>query len=681
MLEPVFSMNELIFSQLPAYARFIRESHLLEYIALQLKEARILNTPLLRIFGDMPDDQIIQASIPGHIEFLTAAEENKLAVLLDTSMRKWINNQLDLVGREEIAAEDITQVSYLRKSALLHFLPYYTSDLKVALKIAHEIDMYQLQADTIATSTYIDILQEKIAKQNKALRKSDELYKQAEALSHLGNWAMDLEDHKIVWSDELYRIYGLEPGTEVNYELIYSFNHPEDAEAVKAAMQQAIEKGERFEFYYRIIIRDGKEKILHARGEILTESGAPCRLIGTLQDVTAQQLAEQQIRRSQEFIRKIADTTPSLIASYNIHTGKYTFINQSIQTILGYDPQEVLDKGAPFVASLLHPDDVAEVTEQNAHALQQANSNPPPADGNEVVAEFKYRLRDKDGHYHWFQTFGTVFDRNAQGGVEHILNVSIDITGRELAEQQLQQKNMELQQSNTSLEEYAYVASHDLKEPLRKIATFSDRLLTTQESLLTEDGKVYLTKIIESSKRMQKMIGDLLAVSVISGNKGFELCNLEEILEEVKQTLEYKIEDKQASVASDKLPRALIVPSQFRQLFQNLISNSLKFAREGVRPEITITHTLLRPDEVHQYRLAKASKYLKIDVSDNGIGFDNQYANKIFTIFQRLHARNEYEGTGIGLSICKKIAENHGGTIVAKGESGKGATFSIFIPA
>jgi len=803
MPKPAKSLQTLTFSQLPAYARFIRENHLQEYVAHQLKGARKLDVPLLKIFGDMADELIIQAAMPGHIEFLVAAEENKLGQLLEESMRKWINDQLEMVGRDEIEARDITQVSYLRKTALVHFLPIYTPDVNIALEIVKEIDAYQMESDTIATNTYIEILQDRIAAQTKALihseeqlleaqkiaalgsfdwdlitgnvsaspqllkvldidsildletfihkvhpadkqkvkdaielayktgvyeceyrleartgneriiwsrgyvlienerpvnftgtvmdvtekhhmvrqlQRSEELYKQAQALSHIGNWALDILHNRLTWSDELYRIYGLEIGTEISYELVYSYNHPGDAEMVTESMQQAISDHKPFEFYYRIRSKDGKEKILHANGEVLVDEGKAFKLIGTLQDVTKQQIAEQQLRSSREFIQKIANTTPSLIASYNVNTGKYTFINQSLQTILGYSPQEALNKGVEFFASIVHPEDIGPVMEKNAKALEQANSHPPQ-DGNEMVVEFKYRMKDNNGQYHWFQTFGTIFDRNAEGRVEHVLNVSIDITSQEIAERELQQKNIELQQSNTSLEEYAYVASHDLKEPLRKIATFSDRLITTQFDLLTEDGKTYLNKIIESSKRMQNMISDLLTVSVISGNRVFEQASLQAIFEDVKQTLEYKMEEKHAVVTADNLPVARVVPSQFRQLFQNLISNSLKFAREGVTPEVKMCYSYVKPADVQQYNLTKASRYLKLDIVDNGIGFDNQYVNKIFTIFQRLHSRTEYEGTGIGLAICKKIAENHGGTITANGQINEGATFSIIIPA
>jgi PAS domain S-box-containing protein len=796
--------GKLQFQHFPAYARFILENHLIEYIKDQITTLRQLDTPLLKVFANMPDEQLVEYSIPSSTAFLMAVSENRLAEHIEQSTKKWINDQLEIIGREEVEAEDITQVSFVRKKALLKFLPLYSSDITKVLSILGEIDIFILENDTATTNTYIEILEDRInhqvemvkhreeqlleaqeiaslgsfswdlenkkidaspqllkvldldrtgdfeyfikkvhpADKNKVkeamqqamtdgvgdydceyrlltesgeeriiwsrglvsyadgkphtfagtvmnvterhhmiqkLQRSEALYKQAQAMSHIGNWSRDLVTDKMLWSDELYRIYGLVPGSELKRDQLRAYSLPEDAEKISEHINRTLETLEPFDFNYRIKLADGTIKILHAKGEALAENGKAYKLIGTLQDITEQQHVEEELVENREFIKKIANTTPSLIASYNINTGVYTYINKALQTILGYDPDEAISKGVEFFAGIVHPDDIGPVMEKNMKALEEANANPPQ-DGNEMVVEFKYRMRHRQGGYRWFHTYGTIFDRNAQGKVEHVLNVSVDITDQEEAEQAVYQKNIQLQQSNASLEEYAYVASHDLKEPLRKISTFSDRLLTSQAGRLSDDGKLYINKIIDSSRRMQAMISDLLTVSIISGNKGFEVHSLKDVLSEVLHVLEYKIEERKAVVSSDDLPVVKIVPSQFRQLFLNLLSNSLKFAREGVQPLITVEHKYLYPKDVTVYKLAKANKYLQVTISDNGIGFDNQFANKIFTIFQRLHGKTEYEGTGIGLAICKKIAENHGGTIIANGNINKGASFSIIIP-
>jgi signal transduction histidine kinase len=205
--------------------------------------------------------------------------------------------------------------------------------------------------------------------------------------------------------------------------------------------------------------------------------------------------------------------------------------------------------------------------------------------------------------------------------------------------------------------------------------------MQTQVDRLGEDGKIYLRKIVDASQRMQIMINDLLSISMITGNRSFEPYSLQSILEDVKQTLEFKIEQKKAVVEGTNLPVANIVPSQFRQLFQNLLSNSLKFVKEDRRPVITIQCDYLLPEQTTGYQLPKAEKYLRLLFTDNGIGFEDEFAGKIFQIFQRLHGRSEYEGTGIGLAICKKIVEHHGGVIYAEGKPDVGSVFTIILPA
>jgi signal transduction histidine kinase len=168
---------------------------------------------------------------------------------------------------------------------------------------------------------------------------------------------------------------------------------------------------------------------------------------------------------------------------------------------------------------------------------------------------------------------------------------------------------------------------------------------------------------------------------MISNNTSFEKYSLQKILEEVLQTLEFKIEQQNALVKANDLPDADIIPAQFRQLFQNLLSNSLKFVRPGVQPVITVTSSVVQPDDVAHYQLKAAPRYFKLEFKDNGIGFENEFAGKIFAIFQRLHGRSEYEGSGIGLAICKKIVEHHGGVIFASGVPDEGASFTIILPA
>jgi signal transduction histidine kinase len=296
------------------------------------------------------------------------------------------------------------------------------------------------------------------------------------------------------------------------------------------------------------------------------------------------------------------------------------------------------------------------------------------------MIQYECRVKSKEGEWKWLLVREVIFKTNEAGKPVQILGAALDISQRKNMERSLLQNSFQLQQSNTSLEEFAYVASHDLKEPLRKISTFGDRVMNTQSGFMTDEGKVYMSKIVDASQRMQVMINDLLSISMISGDRNFQPYSLQLILEDTKQTLEYKIEQKNALIEADPLPVANIIPSQFRQLFQNLLSNSLKFIPEDRQPIIKIKSQVLLPEDVGVQGLAKATSYLKLEFADNGIGFEEEYAGRIFQIFQRLHGRSEYEGTGIGLAICKKIVEHHGGIIYANGTINVGAVFTIIIP-
>lgn len=251
------------------------------------------------------------------------------------------------------------------------------------------------------------------------------------------------------------------------------------------------------------------------------------------------------------------------------------------------------------------------------------------------------------------------------------------------ANEALEEKNNELKRINKELESFTYVTSHDLQEPLRKIQTFASKILAKENQNLSEKGKDYFNRMQSAAARMQQLIEDLLAFSRINLEKrNLENTELSTIIEEVKAELAETIEEKHAIVEATELCAANIIPFQFRQLMQNLIGNALKFSKTGIPPHIIIKAKSIKGSELNTISgISPEKNYCHIIVTDNGIGFDPQYKDQIFEVFQRLHEREEYSGTGIGLAIVKKIVQNHNGIITATSESGKGATFDIYIPA
>lgn len=245
----------------------------------------------------------------------------------------------------------------------------------------------------------------------------------------------------------------------------------------------------------------------------------------------------------------------------------------------------------------------------------------------------------------------------------------------------LQQYSEELQRSNRELEEFAFVASHDLQEPLRKIRAFGDRLRQKYSTELGERGADYVERMHAASERMSQLIDDLLSFSRVSTRQQpFENVDLNKVVAQVQEDLEYAIEDSGATVSVDALPSLEADASQLGQVFMNLIGNSIKFRREGVPPVIQIIAETGSQFALENDHLYDGVEWCRLRLIDNGIGFEEQYTDKVFNLFQRLHGRDEYSGTGIGLALCRKIIERHGGKIEAKSQPGEGSEFIIHIP-
>jgi PAS domain S-box-containing protein len=330
--------------------------------------------------------------------------------------------------------------------------------------------------------------------------------------------------------------------------------------------------------------------------------------------------------------------------------GKAAFVNPAVTRITGWPAEELLGKAEP--------------------ELFCANGEPrriDPMDGN-ANEQVLYR---KDGSRFPVEVVRTrIEERGRQAGTVVILK---DITERKRTEEALSQKANELARSNAELEQFAFVASHDLQEPLRKIQSFGDRLKTKCNGALDPEALDYLERMQSASARMRTLIDDLLAFSrVIRDSSPFGTVDLGQVTREVLGDLEVRTERSGGRVEVGDMPLIEADATQMRQLMLNLIGNALKFQPAGGKPVVKVNSRL--------FASMSGEEFCELTVQDNGIGFDDQYAEKIFTVFQRLHGRGEYEGTGVGLAVCRRITDRHRGTVVAKGELGKGATFTVTLP-
>lgn len=494
---------------------------------------------------------------------------------------------------------------------------------------------------------------------------------EAQALAHIGSWSWQIATNRIAWSDELYRIYGYEPGGVVlDFERYISHIHPADRKMVQDTVAKALEDGVPFDYYHRIVTTAGDTRIIHARGYIeMAEDagGAPqaIRMWGTGQDVTEQRLVEEARRRNE--IRLGQALNLSLMGHWEWNQASdRVLISAELAPILGYGP-EAVDLSFDEFMGIVHNEDRSRV----AGAMRDAFSGAS-------ALHTQFRILHRDGSERGIDCIGTVVVDN-QGKLTSVWGTCQDISERWRMESQIRQYATQLEASNRELQDFAYIASHDLQEPLRKISAFGDRVVHLNRERLDERSLDYLARMQDAANRMQTLINDLLTLSrITTRGRPFTNVDLNSLVAGVLRDLEQQIEKTKGRVEVEPLPSLSADRAQMQQLFQNLISNGLKFHRDDVPPVVRIFAD--KSDGTSTSEESHPSRHVTIVVEDNGIGFDTQYSGKIFQPFQRLHGRNTYEGTGMGLAITRKIMERHGGTIRTESEVGRGTRFILTLP-
>ncbi len=350
----------------------------------------------------------------------------------------------------------------------------------------------------------------------------------------------------------------------------------------------------------------------------------------------------------------------------NLRTGVLT-LSDNFYRLLGMEPGS-FDPTSENFSKYIHPEDLEAAMNQHYESLRSLEPTS-------IVV--RYLL--PDGTMRYIKSVGS-FMTNSKG--EQIkVGVNHDITEQYLRNIDLEQNNRQLKAINEELEAFNNIVSHDLQEPLRKIQMFISRIREKEEAVLSDQGKDYFAKIYGAANRMQSLMIDLVNYTrTIKGDKTFVKTNLMTLLSQIVQDLSLNIEEKTADVTFENLPTLKAIPFQIEQLFMNLITNSLKYSVEGTIPQIRIAGLKIGEPETIQDRTVTDKQFYKIAVSDNGIGFRQEYADKIFVLFHRLETDAKYAGTGIGLAICKKIVENHKGLIAVRSKPGKGTTFYLYLP-
>ena len=352
--------------------------------------------------------------------------------------------------------------------------------------------------------------------------------------------------------------------------------------------------------------------------------------------------------------------------TWNVKNNVFTF-SDNLYRLIGEQPQSFRPTIENFL-NYVHPEDAEQLSEQVEQMKEDVE-----------LPYIYYRVVHKNGNIKHLKAYGKSLINEDNDTV--LLGTTADITDEIMSFRALEQRNMELERNNKELSSFNYVASHDLQEPLRKIQTFLSRLEDEEAENLSSKGTKYIDRIQNAATRMRLLIDDLLQFSRSNkADKVIEESNINLLLEAAKQDLAEVISAENAEITSDTFPTIKVIPFQIQQLFVNLLGNAIKYKAEGRTPKIVITHKVVDAEDEENIVKPKKPFYHKITFTDNGIGFEEQYAEQIFILFSRLHNKDEYSGTGIGLSICKKIVENHSGYITASGQPGKGAVFTVYLP-
>ena len=367
-------------------------------------------------------------------------------------------------------------------------------------------------------------------------------------------------------------------------------------------------------------------------------------------------LAEQTARESELKFRSLVQHSSDMIVILD-GDGTIRYQSPSVEAVLGYADNALVGRHA---LEFSHAEELRQVKDDFKAVLKDSNA----------VLKREHRFKHADGSWRVLEGIAKFFHDETDRGSDGILMNLRDVTDRKRAENQLRAYTSKLQASNRELQDFAFVASHDLQEPLRKVQAFGDRLKMKCADNLPADGRDYLERMQSAANRMQILINDLLSFSrVTTKAQPFAKVNLSKIAREVLSDLEVKIEESDATIETADLPTIEADAMQIRQLVQNLVGNALKFRRADVAPVVKI------------YAEADAPKdFCRLVVEDNGIGFDEKYTSKIFTVFQRLHAAEDYAGSGVGLAVCRKIVERHNGQITVQSKPNKGAKFTITLP-
>ncbi|MEI6949991.1 PAS domain-containing protein [Paraflavisolibacter sp. H34] len=513
-----------------------------------------------------------------------------------------------------------------------------------------------------------DVTEEMQAKEE--LNHNLSILARAEFIAHIGSWVYHLETGKVEWSAEVYRIYGYEPyAVEASLDLVQQHVFPEDFGLMVQMTEHAL--ATRTNVSYRCRIQPKGGGIKHVYASLGFDERYPDNMVGILQDVTQEALLHQQLTERQQFIDSMIDNSVDRIQAFDPDL-RILVWNKKCEEYYGLKKSEVMGRRLLDFFPKVQGQNL--VLDAILRAFTGERTYVPPQQeiyANSIAERFYVPIK------------------NEKGEVYSVIGILHDVTkavkaGEALKElnRSLEEKNKELEEKNEEISSFAFIASHDLKEPLRKIHTYSHWLEEKEAAHLSEKGKEYFHRISDAVKRMDALIGEIMVLTRINSDRSrMSQVDLNTVLRHVQEELHPLVLETKARIQFESLPAIKGNESQLFFLFKNLLHNALVFQAVGNPPVIEISAATVSSDDLPpEIPSRDETAFIRVSIQDNGIGFHQKYIRKAFQVFQRLHPRHHYQGTGMGLAICKKIMEIHNGFITAHSEEGRGSVFSCFFP-
>lgn len=644
-------------NSLQRFAVYVRNNRINEFVETEIELFLSLDLPLLKYIGHLTDNEIFEITKRSGERFLQALENNAYNELIVDNFSRLENNEITFISKQHISLQDILLINSGQKLALFRFIPEFTRDPSEVAEIATTLETIYQKAQLYTVAMLEKSKKEEEQKFIESEERYRDLFDNASDLIHIVT-----PEGKILYVNKAWKQTLGYTEEELEGESIYFFVCSKDRERFRQYRNRVIEGAADADIIsISLMAKHNKEIVAEGTVTIKLKDGKPEYTRGIFRDVSRRVQNEeklrfytQQVLDREEKLRQLIQNAPDAIIVIN-EEGSINIWNPKAEEIFGWKAGEVLGMS---LSETIIPEQYRAAHNNGMKRLLQTG------EARVLNKTFEVTALRKDGDEFYVSL---TISRAVVPGSSLFIAFLRDISEQKKTELELEQQRIQLERTNRELEQYAWVASHDLKEPLRKIRTFSDMLLKLSAKDIPEEAINRLQKINDSAERMDKLIEAILMYSHSSADQNFEEVDLNEIVKEVITDLELIVNNQKASISIDELPVVNGVPFQLRQLFQNLISNALKYNKPGVPPVI-------------QVRCSKEGDAYRIEVKDNGIGFKEEFADKIFQVFQRLVTKEEYEGTGIGLALCKKIVENHGGTIEARSKEGEGASFIILLP-